>query len=281
MKARPSRIVRWARRDTPTALAALVVLLLVGASILVPALSPYTYSAQNLDEASRAPDPSHWLGTDHLGRDLLTRLAYGGRISFLVSGTAVVAHTVIGLALGMAAGFLGGRADNALMRITDIVLAFPPLLFLILFTGMLGASLGHIILALSLVGWAGMARQVRAESLSLRAREFIAAARALGATDWRILRRHVLPNVITVALVRASLDVGPVILSEATLSFLGIGIQPPTPSWGVMIADGFKHLRTYPYQTLIPCITLSGAILALTFVGEGVAEALDPRWRRR
>ncbi|MGQ0571942.1 MAG: ABC transporter permease [Armatimonadota bacterium] len=262
-------------------MAALTVLALVGASIVIPAVSPYTFSAQNLDETSQGPSARHWLGTDHLGRDILTRLAYGGRISFLVSGTAVVAHTMIGLTLGMAAGFLGSRADSTLMRLTDIMLAFPPLLFLILITGMLGASLGHIVLALSLVGWAGMARQVRAESLSLREREFVAAARALGATDTRLISRHVLPNVLTVALVRASLDIGPVILSEATLSFLGIGIQPPIPSWGVMIADSFKHLRTYPYQAIIPCITLSGAILALTFVGEGIAEALDPRWRRR
>jgi ABC-type dipeptide/oligopeptide/nickel transport system permease subunit len=269
------------RRDPPTALAALVVLLLIAASVVVPALSAYRYSAQDLEETSRPPGGRHWLGTDHLGRDILTRLAYGGRISFLVSGTAVLAHTTIGLTLGMTAGFLGGRTDGALMRLTDIVLAFPPLLFLILITGLLGASLGHIVLALSVVGWAGMARQVRAEALALRGREFVAAVRALGATDGRILLRHVLPNVITVALVRASLDIGPVILSEATLSFLGIGIQPPIPSWGVMISDAFKHLRSYPYQAIIPCLTLSGAILALTFLGEGIAEALDPRWRRR
>ena len=126
-----------------------------------------------------------------------------------------------------------------------------------------------------------MARQVRAEALALREREFVAAARALGATDRRILVRHILSNILTVALVRASLDVGPVILSEATLSFLGIGIQPPMPSWGVMISEGFAHLRTYPYLTVVPSALLSVAIVALTFVGEGIAEALDPRWRRK
>ncbi len=276
--------MRRALRNPPTVIAACVLAFFVAASVFVPVASPYSYGAQNLDETFQRPTSPgtvgrHWLGTDHLGRDILTRLAYGGRISFMVSGIAVAAHAVIGLGLGISAGFLGGRADALLMRIVDIVLAFPPLLFLILITGVLGASILNIVLGLSLVGWPGMARQVRAEALSLRQREFVAAARALGATDARLLRRHILPNVLTLALVRASLDIGPVILSEATLSFLGIGIQPPIPSWGVMISDGFKHLRTYPHLTIIPAVALSGAILALTFVGEGVAEALDPRWR--
>lgn len=278
--------MRRALRNPPTVIAACVLTVFVAASALVPAVSPYAYAVQDLDQTFRgvgsvgAAGP-HWLGTDHLGRDILTRLAFGGRISFLVSGTAVAAHAVIGLGLGIAAGSLGGRADAVLMRVVDIALAFPPLLFLILITGVLGASVFNIVLGLSLVGWPGMARQVRAEALTLRQREFVSAARALGATDGRILRRHVLPNVLTLALVRASLDIGPVILSEATLSFLGIGIQPPMPSWGVMISDGFKHLRTYPHLTIIPALALSGAILALTFVGEGVAEALDPRGRGR
>ena len=276
--------MRRALRNPPTVIAACALAVFVAASVLVPALSAYTYAAQNLDETFRGPgspgtDGRHWLGTDHLGRDILTRLSFGGRISFLVSGTAVAAHAVIGLGLGIAAGVLGGRVDAILMRVVDIALAFPPLLFLILITGVLGASVFNIVLGLSLVGWPGMARQVRAEALTMRQREFVSAARALGATDSRILRRHVLPNVLTLALVRASLDIGPVILSEATLSFLGI--QPPMPSWGVMISDGFKHLRTYPHLTVIPALTLSCAILALTFVGEGIAEALDPRGRGR
>jgi ABC-type dipeptide/oligopeptide/nickel transport system permease subunit len=187
----------------------------------------------------------------------------------------------VGLLVGGAAGFAGGRVDGTLMRLTDVVLAFPPLLFLILVTGLLGQSVPYIILALALSGWAGMARQVRAETLVLREREFVTAARALGAAGPAILRRHLLANVITLAAVRASLDTGPVILSESTLSFLGIGIQPPTPSWGSMIAEGFPHLRSYPYLTVIPSLALSAAILSLTFVGEGLAEALDPRRRRR
>jgi ABC-type dipeptide/oligopeptide/nickel transport system permease subunit len=268
-------------RDRLAASSALVLLLLVTASVVVPLLSPYPYGRQSLEETFRPPEGRHWLGTDHLGRDVLTRLAYGARVSFLISGIAVVAHTLIGLLAGLAAGYIGGRLDGALMRVTDVFLAFPPLLFLILVTGLLGPQIVYIILALSLVGWAGMARQVRAEALGLRTREFVTAARALGATSRRIVTRHVLANVLTLAAVRASLDVGPVILSESTLSFLGIGVQPPTPSWGIMIAEGFAHLRAHPFLTIVPSVVLSIAILALTFVGEGLADLLDPRWRRR
>lgn len=273
--------MRWARRDPPTAVAAAVLVLLVCGSLAIPAVSPYSIGGQNLEQTFQPPGPTHWLGTDHLGRDILVRVTYGARISFLISVLAVGAHTVIGIVVGMASGFLGGWVDGGLMRMTDVFLVFPPLLFLILITGLLGPSLVNIIIALSAVGWAGMARQVRAEALSLREREFVMAARASGATDRWILGRHVFVNIVTLALVRASLDIGPVILSEATLSFLGIGIQPPAPSWGVMIADGFTHLRTYPYLTAIPSAVLSIAILAVTFVGEGIAEARDPRWRRR
>jgi peptide/nickel transport system permease protein len=272
---------RWARGDAVAAVSLGVLVLLVGVSVLVPWLGSYSYATQRLEETFQPPSAAHWLGTDHLGRDVLARLAYGGRISFLISGTAVLAHTLIGLVTGLVAGGIGGRTDGVLMRLTDIFLAFPPLLFLILFTGLLGPRIPYIVLALSLVGWAGMARQLRAEALSLRTREFVVAARSLGASRARVLGRHILANVLTLAAVRASLDVGPVILSESTLSFLGIGVQPPLPSWGTMIADGFVHLRTYPRLTLYPSAVLSVAILALTFVGESLAEALDPRTRLR
>jgi len=275
---RPSRRLRV---DRATIGAAMVVGLLIVASVVVPLLSPYSYGAQRLDEMFGGPGFRHWLGTDHLGRDILTRVAYGGGISFLVSGAAVLIQSVLGIAVGLIAGYFGGRTDATLMRVTDVLLAFPPLLLLLLVTGLFGPTLLNIVLALALSGWASMARQIRAEALTLRTRDFVAAAQALGATDGVIVRRHLLANIATVALVRASLDIGPVILSESTLSFLGIGIQPPTPSWGAMIAEGFAHLRAHPALTVIPSVALSLAVLSMTFVGDGLTEALDPRQRRR
>src|SRR5262249_12672747 len=244
--------------------------LLIAVSVAVPIASPYSYSAQRLDEMFAAPSARHWLGTDHLGRDILARVAYGGGISFLVSGTAVRVEPVLGVPVGLTAGYFGGRTDAPLMRLPDVILAFPPLLLLLLVTGLLGPTLVNIVLALALSGWAGMARQIRAEALTLRTRDFVVAAHALGATDGVIVRRHLLAHIATIAMVRASLDVGPVILSESTLSFLGIGIQPPTPSWGAMIAEGFSHLRTHPALTVIPSVALSLAVLSLTFIGDGL-----------
>jgi peptide/nickel transport system permease protein len=275
---RPSR---RRRVDRATIGAATAVGLLIVASVVVPLLSPYSYGAQRLDEMFGGPGFRHWLGTDHLGRDILTRVAYGGGISFLVSGAAVLIQSILGIAVGLTAGYFGGRTDATLMRVTDVILAFPPLLLLLLVTGLFGPTLLNIVLALALSGWASMARQIRAEALTLRTRDFVTAAQALGATDGVIVRRHLLANIATVALVRASLDVGPVILSESTLSFLGIGIQPPTPSWGAMIAEGFAHLRAHPALTVIPSVALSLAVLSMTFVGDGLTAALDPRQRRR
>jgi peptide/nickel transport system permease protein len=272
-------IARALARDRGTLLAAAAALSMAGACAVLPIVSGHAYDAQDLAATFQGPSRAHWLGTDQYGRDIATRLAYGGRISFLVSGTAVTVHTLVGVGTGTAAGFVGGPVDGALMRVTDIFLAFPDILFLILITGLLGPSIPTIILALSFVGWAGMARQVRAEALALRGREFIAAARALGATPGRIVTRHVLANITTIALVRASLDIGPVVLAEATLSFLGIGIQPPMPSWGVMIAEGLPYLRAYPFLAITPSLVLCAAVLSLMFAGEGFAQVLDPRWR--
>jgi peptide/nickel transport system permease protein len=271
---------RRLRVDRATIGAAAMLGLLIVASALVPLVSPYSYGAQRLDEMFGGPGLRHWLGTDHLGRDILTRVAYGGGISFVVSGAAVLVQSVLGVAVGLTAGYFGGRTDATLMRLTDVILAFPPLLLLLLVTGLFGPTLLNIVLALALSGWAGMARQIRAEALTLRTRDFVVAAQALGATDGVIVRRHLLANIATIALVRASLDIGPVILSESTLSFLGIGIQPPTPSWGAMIAEGFQHLRAHPALTVIPSVALSLAVLSMTFVGDGLTEALDPRRRR-
>jgi peptide/nickel transport system permease protein len=267
---------RALRRDPAMAGAGLLLILIVAGGLLLPGTLPYRFDQQSLDHAFEGPTARHWLGTDQYGRDLLTRLAHGGRISLLVGVATVLAEVVLGGLLGGVAGYAGGVVDEWLMRLTDIMLAFPALLLALLLAAILGPGTVTVVAALTLAGWPTMARTVRGEILSLKQREFVTAARAQGASAARILRRHLLRNTVHLIVVRATLDVGPIILTEATLSFLGLGVQRPTPSWGVLIADSFQYLQSAPALAVIPCVTLSATILTLNFVGEGAAEAMDP-----
>jgi peptide/nickel transport system permease protein len=272
----------WLRavgRDRTTMLAGLVVLLIVLGSVVLPGVLPYRYDKQSLDHTFEGPSAAHWLGTDQYGRDLLTRLAQGGRISLAVGLITVIAEVLLGGILGGAAGYAGGVLDEWLMRLTDMMLAFPALLLALLLAAMMGPGAATVVAALALAGWPAMARTVRGEVLSLKEREFVVAARAQGAGVARVLLRHLLQNAVHLIVVRATLDIGPIILTEATLSFLGLGVQRPMPSWGVLIADSFQYLQSAPALAVIPCVTLSATILALNFLGEGAAEALDPSVR--
>ena len=273
---RRGRLSRAIRRDRAMLLAALVVALIVGGSLVLPEVLPYRYDQQSLDHTFEGPSARHWLGTDQYGRDLLVRLAQGGRISLLVGVVTVLAEVLLGGFLGGIAGYAGGRLDEWLMRLTDMMLAFPALLLALLLAAILGPGTATVVAALTLAGWPAMARTVRGEILSLKEREFVVAARAQGASAARVLLRHLLQNTVHLIVVRATLDVGPIILTEATLSFLGLGVQRPMPSWGVLIADSFQYLQSAPALAIIPCVTLSVTILALNFVGEGAAEAMDP-----
>jgi len=276
--ARPRR-AQWLRaleRDRTTVLAGILVALIVAGSLILPAVLPYRYNQQSLDRTLEGPSRQHWLGTDQYGRDLLTRLAQGGRISLVVGVVTVLAEVVLGGFLGGIAGYAGGMLDEWLMRLTDMMLAFPALLLALLLAAILGPGALTVIVALTLAGWPAMARTVRGEVLSLKEREFVVAARAQGAGAARILLRHLLRNTVHLIVVRATLDIGPIILTEATLSFLGLGVQRPMPSWGVLIADSFQYLQSAPALAIVPCIALSVTILALNFVGEGAAEAMDP-----
>jgi ABC-type dipeptide/oligopeptide/nickel transport system permease subunit len=276
---RRGRWLQAIRRDRAMLLAALVVALVVGGSLVLPEVLPYRYDQQSLDHTFEGPSGRHWLGTDQYGRDLLVRLAQGGRISLLVGVATVLAEVVLGGFLGGIAGYAGGRLDEWLMRLTDMMLAFPALLLALLLAAILGPGTVTVVAALTLAGWPAMARTVRGEILSLKEREFVVAARAQGASAARVLLRHLLQNTVHLIVVRATLDVGPIILTEATLSFLGLGVQRPMPSWGVLIADSFQYLQSAPALAVIPCVTLSVTILALNFVGEGAAEAMDPSVR--
>jgi ABC-type dipeptide/oligopeptide/nickel transport system permease subunit len=273
------RRAQWLRaleRDRTTVLAGLLVALIVAGSVILPEVLPYRYDQQSLDHTFEGPSRQHWLGTDQYGRDLLTRLAQGGRISLVVGVVTVLAEVLLGGLLGGIAGYAGGALDEWLMRLTDMMLAFPALLLALLLAAILGPGAVTVIVALTLAGWPAMARTVRGEVLSLKEREFVVAARAQGAGAARVLLRHLLRNTVHLIVVRATLDIGPIILTEATLSFLGLGVQRPMPSWGVLIADSFQYLQSAPALAIVPCITLSVTILALNFVGEGAAEAMDP-----
>jgi ABC-type dipeptide/oligopeptide/nickel transport system permease subunit len=268
--------LRALRRDRTTVLAGLLMVLIVAGSLILPEVLPYRYDQQSLDRTFEGPSPQHWLGTDQYGRDVLTRLTQGGRISLAVGIVTVLAEVLLGGFVGGIAGYAGGALDEWLMRLTDMMLAFPALLLALLLAAILEPGALTVIVALTLAGWPAMARTVRGEVLSLKEREFVVAARAQGAGAARVLLRHLLRNTVHLIVVRATLDIGPIILTEATLSFLGLGVQRPMPSWGVMIADSFQYLQSAPALAVIPCIALSVTILALNFVGEGAAEAMDP-----
>jgi ABC-type dipeptide/oligopeptide/nickel transport system permease subunit len=278
----------WRRlRRNPVTVASLIFLVLIASiALLAPLIAPYGFATQSLSDRQQPPSSSHWLGTDELGRDTLSRLIYGARISLTV-GIAVEAVVVaLGLFVGLTAGFLGGGIDMLLMRATDVMLAFPDILLAILLLGTLGTAAASptvsmllVILALGVTGWPPLARLVRGQVLSLRKRDFVEAARALGATKAHIVMRHILPNLLSPLLVAVTVDIAGVILAEATLSYLGIGIQRPYPSWGRMVNDALEYYRSNPRLLILPSVVLSLTVLAFNFLGDGLRDALDPRRR--
>ncbi|MHB1414220.1 MAG: ABC transporter permease [Chloroflexota bacterium] len=219
------------------------------------------------------------LGGDPLGRDILSRIIYGARISLIIGLTAVLLSGTVGMVLGLLAGYYGGKTDEVIMRLADIQLAIPTILLAIALVGILGQSLQNLIIILGITGWVIYARTVRGMVLSVRERQFIEAARTLGADDWRILFRHVLPNVWTPVIVIATQQVGFMIILESALSFLGLGVPPPTPTWGGMIADGRSYLSNAWHVTTMPGLVLMATVLAVNFFGDGLRDVLDPRMR--
>ncbi|HSN73868.1 MAG TPA: ABC transporter permease [Anaerolineae bacterium] len=271
------RIAQRLRRDRAALLALAYLVLLAAAALLAPVLAPYPPLAVDFDAVRQPPSPQHWLGTDQQGRDILSRLLYGARISLAVGVVSQVPVLLIGLAAGCAAGYYGGRSDAVIMRTVDVFYAFPSLLFLITVMAILGRGFGPLLLALTLTAWAGLARLVRGQVLQLRQAEFVAAARCVGASDRRILARHLLPNLSGVLLVFLSLAIPGAIVAEAGLSFLGLGLLPPAPSWGIMLSDGFAVLRSAPHIALFPGLAIALTMLALFVLGDSLRDASDPR----
>jgi peptide/nickel transport system permease protein len=259
---------------------AAIVLVAVLAALVGPVLMPFDPADQELALRLEGPSSQHWFGLDELGRDIFARVLSGARISLLVGLVVVGVSSTVGTLLGSIAGYFGGVTDEILSRLMDILLAFPGLLLAIAMVAVLGPSLTNVILALSLIGWVGYARLVRGQVLRARELEFVLAARALGATIPRILARHVIPTALPAVTVQATLGMGGAILAEAALSFLGLGVQPPTPSWGTMLSYGRSHLLEAPHLTIFPGLAIAVLVLGFNFLGDGLRDAMDPQGPR-
>jgi peptide/nickel transport system permease protein len=262
-------------------LAVVGVLLLAGfivCAVFAPWLSPQDPARLDLGARLLAPGHGHWFGTDELGRDILSRTFYGARISLIVAVSVVSLSLGIGLVAGLAAGFYGGWTDTVVNAyVSNAFLALPGILLAIAFVAFLGPGLFNLILALSISGWVGYARLVRAQVMAVKEREFVEAARALGASDMRVLFRHILPNIVQPLIVQAAVGMAGAVLAEATLSFLGLGVPPPTPSWGAMLNDARSHLFDSPHLVVFPAIAVMLAVLSFNFIGDALRDILDPR----
>jgi peptide/nickel transport system permease protein len=277
---RGSELLRTWRRFTryrPGLGGLAVILVITAVAVFANFLSPY--SPTDVHPAMRGVGPSHAhpLGYDHVGRDILSRLIYGARIAMIVAVLATGIAVTIGVSVGSTAGYFGGRTDAVLSRIIDALMAFPTLVLLITLVAVVGPSLVNVIVVIGATVWASYARIVRAEVLSLREQEFIQAARAIGASDRRIIWRHLVPNVVGPVIVLATLGVGGIIILEAALSFLGLGVRPPTPDWGGMLADGRAYITIYPQIVIAPGLLIAITVLAFNLLGDGLRDALDPR----
>ena len=261
----------------------LVVAVVLLTAAFAPVIAPFDPLAQDISQRLREPGwqdaqgRTHLLGTDHLGRDILARIIYGSRIALLVGLAAVLISGVLGMAIGLVSGYFGGRVDDFFMRLADVQLAFPFILLAIAVIGVLGPSLRNIIIVIGVSSWVVYARVVRGEVLSIRERDFVQAAIALGSRDTQVLVRHVLPNTFTPWLVVATLDMARVIVIESALSFLGLGVQPPTPTWGGMLADGRVYLSTAWWLATFPGLAILVTVLGINLLGDGLRDTLDPR----
>jgi len=246
-------------------------------SLIGPWISPHTYDAQDLDLVSRPPSMEHWMGTDNLGRDVCTRIMYGGRISIGVGLAATLVSLVIGILYGTVSGFAGGKTDTAMMRVVDILYALPFTVFVIILMVVFGRNIVLLFVAIGAVEWLTMARIVRGQVLSLRKLEFIEAATALGLSRTRIILRHIIPSVLGPVIVYSTLTIPSAMLLEAVLSFLGLGVQPPMSSWGLLIKDGAEMMEVYPWLLIFPALFFSTTLFSLNFLGDGLRDALDPQ----
>lgn len=259
---------------------AIIIAVIVFMAIFAPIVAPHHYAKQDYTVISVSPNADHPFGTDLVGRDMLSRIIYGARVSMLVGLGAQIIVFLIGVPIGAIAGYAGGRVDSLLMRFVDVMYAFPQLLFVILIMSALGAGLRNIFIAIGITGWVTLARLTRAEFMAMRERDYVLAARASGVGGWRMITRHMLPNALTPIIVALTFGIPQAIFTEAGLSFIGVGIKPPTPSWGQMVGEYFPYLNAYWFLAVIPACAIGLVMFAFTFFGDGLRDALDPRMRR-
>jgi peptide/nickel transport system permease protein len=273
-------MVGTARHNPLAAIGAVLVVVFIILAVFAPWISPQDPAAINLPLRLDRPSSAHWFGTDELGRDILSRIVWGARISMMVGSCVVAASLALGLIIGSIAGYYGGAIDRFVnVVLMNAFLSFPGILLAIAFVAFRGPGIFNLVLALSLGGWVGYARLVRGQVLAAREREFVEAARALGASDLRIIVRHILPNIIQPVIVQAAIGMAGAILAEATMSFLGLGVPPPTASWGAMLNDGRAHLFDAPHLVLFPALAVMLAVLSFNFIGDALRDYLDPRSR--
>ncbi len=267
------------RRNKLAMAGGIFIILLSLAAIFAPLITPYSFSHQDLTAILQNPNAKHWLGTDGLGRDVFARLLYGARTSLAVGIFTQIIVLGIGLPIGAIAGYAGGAVDNVLMRFVDFMYGFPDILLIILIKAILGGGIYQLFFAIGLVAWVDIARLVRGQMMSVKSRDFVAAARAMGGMGPYITERHLLPNSLGPIIVSVTFNVPRAIFTEAALSFIGIGVRPPTPSWGSMISDGYAVIFSSWYQVFFPALAIALLMIAFTFLGDGLRDALDPKMR--
>ena len=276
-----SVLTRLFRENRMAAVSFAVIILFILAAIFAPLLTPYSWEEMDLIHRLNPPSAAHLFGTDEAGRDIFTRMLYGSRVSLLVGILPSMVSLAIGSLLGVTAGYYGGWLDAVIMRLADIVLAFPSMLLAMVLMYMLGGGLFNVFLTLSLVNWASAARIIRAETLQLKEREFVESARAIGVKSPKIIFRHILPNCVPTIIVLFTLNIPDSILTESSLSFLGLGVQPPAASWGLMVNAGRQFFYTSPWLCLFPGMAVMIIVLAFHFLGDGLRDILDPRRRKQ
>lgn len=264
------------RQNKLASASAVLILLIILAAVFAPFVAPYDHLAQSLTDRLQTPSMAHWLGTDELGRDVLSRIIFGARISLTIGLVPTLISMAIGTVLGLCAGVYGGKVDFVIMRLADVMLAFPSLLLAMVVMYTMGGGLINIFIALSLINWASTARVVRSQTLSLKEKEYVEAARSIGVSRWTIMFRHILPNCLPSLIVLFTLNIPSAILSEASLSFLGVGAQPPSASWGLMAVRGKKYLFSEPWLCIAPSVAIMIVVLAFNFLGDGLRDVLDP-----